>query len=167
MRANMPIRHLLCFRGRLEKNVLTIRKRSQMSKDVHIISLNGQLSVRGCWFRRSTSSSDRFISGVPPGRVSYVISWRELQRPNELSGVARPRIDTFPLGVTTDHIRSSLPSHPLTTQSMTRMSLWEQRCCHNKLRSSENIQTAALIYSVALSDLSLEEELSSRKKKSF
>lgn len=44
--------------------------------------------------------------------MSYLIKWRETQRPNELDGTASTRSDTLPLGVTTDHIISSLPSAP-------------------------------------------------------
>ena len=42
---NTPIRHLLRFRGCLENNVFTIKRRAQMSKEAHIIPLNGRRST--------------------------------------------------------------------------------------------------------------------------
>lgn len=42
---NTPIRHLLCFQGCFENNVFTIKRRAQMSKEAHIIPLNGQRST--------------------------------------------------------------------------------------------------------------------------
>lgn len=70
---NTPIRHLLWFQACLESNVFTIKRRAQMSKEAHIIPLNGQRSTgRRTRVRRVRPvACDCFASG---GSVELVIS---------------------------------------------------------------------------------------------
>lgn len=142
---NTPIRHLLCFQGCLENNVFTIKRRAQMSKEAHIIPLNGQRSTgRRTRVRRvDQSACDCFVSGGP-GSLSYLIKWREIQGPNELDGAASTRSDTLPLGVSADHIISSLPSTP--DNSINDLIDWDRGRCHNRFQRSGKSKAAALIY---------------------
>lgn len=76
--------------------------------------------------------------------MSYLIKWREMQGPNELDGAASARSDTLPLGVTTDHIISSLPSTP--DNSINGLIDWDRGRCHNRFQHSGDGTAAALIY---------------------
>lgn len=76
--------------------------------------------------------------------MSYLIKWREMQGPNELDEAASTRSDTLPLGVSTDHIISSLPSTP--DNSINGVIDWDQGRCHNRFQRSGNRQAAALMY---------------------
>lgn len=61
-----------------------------------------------------------------------------MQGPIELDGAAGTRSDTLPLGVSTDHIISSLPSTP--DNLINGLIDLDQGCCHNRFQSWGNSQ---------------------------
>lgn len=67
-----------------------------------------------------------------------------MQGPNELDGAASTKSDTLPLGVTTDHIISLLPSTP--DNSINGLIDWDRGRCHNRFQRPGNGQAATLIY---------------------
>lgn len=80
-----------------------------MSKDVPVLPRMASVQQDprlGC-----DLATDYFVS-EGPGSLSYQIRERKMQGPNGLDGAASTRSDTLPLGVTTDHIISLLPSTP-------------------------------------------------------